>query len=421
MAVFFYSILVHIFHLSIKIAGFFNPKAKRWITGRQNWANKLRLELEKKVLESHPIVWIHAASAGEFEQAKPIIEKLKKSDVKNYLIVSFFSPSGMEAAKKYPFADIICYLPPDSKDNADCFLDLVNPDIVFWIKYEYWWHFLNQIHNRGIPLFLISAIFRKRQPFFHWYGRLHCQMLGFFQVIFVQDKLSQELLKEIGFIENVVVSGDTRFDRVTEIAGGWKPVEELKGWLQGNQKVVVAGSTWPDEENIIKNIANTMPDVKWIIVPHLVDENAIKESCQRFPKALLFSSMSKERNYDSNIVIINAIGYLSRLYRYADICIVGGGLGTTGLHNTLEAAVYGKPLLFGDKYEKFAEAVGLIKIGAAMAFSNAMDCEEKMKKILDDNMARKEMGNLALQFVSENTGATEAIFNYIYKNRLLTK
>jgi 3-deoxy-D-manno-octulosonic-acid transferase len=421
MTSFFYSIFVELFQLGIKMAAFFNPKAKKWIVGRNQWAYRLKEEIDKKLEQGNPMVWIHSASSGEFEQAKPIIEKLKKSNPQTCILVSFFSPSGMEASKNYLFADITCYLPLDRRANANRFLDIVNPDVVLWIKYEYWWHFLGQIHKRGIPLLLVSAIFQRRQPFFHWYGNFHRKMLGFFKTIFVQDLPSKELLRAIGFEENVVVNGDTRFDRVMEIAADWKPVKEMEAWLKGNHKVVVAGSTWPDDEKVIKHLASTKVDVKWVIVPHHVDDYSIKETLERFPKALLFSDMMAGEKGEAQIVIVDTIGYLSRLYRYADICFIGGGFASTGIHNTLEAAVYARPLIFGPEYEEYAEAVGLVKSGGAISVSNVLDWEANMNRLLSDKEASEKMGKLALHFVLENIGATNSIVDYIYKNRLLTK
>jgi 3-deoxy-D-manno-octulosonic-acid transferase len=416
-----YQLFIQCLHSGFRLAAIFNPKAKKWIAGRQNWKRHLTKSVTEKIREDHTRIWIHAASLGEFEQSKPLIEQLISNNPKTSIIVSFFSPSGFEASKNYPFADIVCYLPIDKKSNASAFIDIIKPDLVLWIKYEYWWYFLQEINQRGIPLLLIAAIFQKRQPFFHWYGSLHRKMLSQFNAIFVQDKQSVHLLQEIEFGGQVTISGDTRFDRVLEIAKNREPIKEIEQWLNGTEKVVVAGSTWPDDEKVMKHLINESREAKWIIVPHHVDDYSIEETLKIFPDALLYSDILNGKSTHSNILIVNTIGFLSKLYRYADVCFIGGGFASSGIHNTLEAAVYGKALIFGPEYEEYAEAVGLIEIGGAVSVSNALEWEKKMKNMLYDQKVNQQMGDASYRFVQGHAGATQTVLNYIYRNRLLTK
>lgn len=423
-AKFFYNLSIFFLVNGIRIFSLFNPKAAKWVKGRQQWRKKLKDSIAKSFTAGNKVIWLHAASLGEFEQGKPVLEKLKQNYPDTNVIVSFFSPSGYEVSGNYAFADVICYLPEDTVSNAEDFIALVKPDIVLWMKYEYWWNMLGAVSGRNIPLILISAIYRKQQPFFRSYGGWFREQLKNFTHIFVQTKDSEQLICPYLPDSKISIGGDTRFDRVTEIAGKWQGIPVIEKWLNGMEKVWVAGSTWHEDEKVLMHLIKSRSDVKWIIAPHKTDTQSIKDTLSRFPNALKFSDI-KEKNFgepeiENKVLIIDNIGMLSRLYRYGSICYVGGGFNDSGIHNTLEAAVYGKPVVFGPVYEKFAEAVGLIETGGAISFETALELEDKLLPILESPEKLKMMGLASGQFVKDNAGATEKVVNYIYKNRLLT-
>jgi 3-deoxy-D-manno-octulosonic-acid transferase len=367
---------------------------------------------------------MHAASLGELEQGKPIIEILKKENPQLNIVISFYSPSGFEAATNYKLADFIFYLPLDTKLNAAKLLEILKPDLVLWIKYEYWWNILARLSEVKIPVLLISAIFQKRQPFFKWYGKWYRRMLHSFRHIFVQNHESYILIKDFITGETASVSGDTRFDRVAAIASDWLPVDEIEKWIGATQKVIIAGSTWNDDEKVLKHFIEENKDIKWIVAPHKTDEWSIKEVLSRFDNNMTFSALKEFSSIPSvipNVLIIDCIGLLSRLYKYGDICFIGGGFSATGIHNALEAAVYGKPLIFGPEYEEYAEAVGLVQSGAAFSVENVIQLEAQFKLLLNDEEQCSVSGKAAKDFVYNNAGATPLILDFIYKNRLLTK
>jgi len=390
-----------------------NNKAKDWVKGR-----KLPLNLPFST-QSANIVWMHCASLGEFEQGRPLLEalKIKNADVK--IVLTFFSPSGYNACKNYKGADAIFYLPMDSKKNASQFLDLIQPNLVLWVKYEYWYHYLTQIKQRQIPLFLVSGIFRQNQPFFKWYGSFWRNMLTNFSFLFVQNESSKQLLSKIGISKNVIVAGDTRFDRVAAIANNFEPLPFIEKFCADNQ-VFVAGSTWEEDEEEIVHYVKAHPHIKFIIAPHEVDVENIKEVQSRFVNSILYSQFTTHQSTLTNCLIIDNIGMLSRLYFYADVCYIGGGFGNDGVHNVLEAAVYGKPILFGPVYDKFKEAIDLVEVGGAVVIENALTLEKELDEILSNDIINDEMSNANLQYVRQNKGATEKVINYIYENRLLT-
>ena len=432
-----YSLFIRLYALGIRIASLWNPKAKEWINGRKNLFN----DLKTKISPGDKIVWVHCASAGEFEQGKPVIEKLKKTYPSHKILVSFFSPSGYGAAKKYQHADAITYLPLDTKKNAKRFVELIKPDLVVFVKYEYWHHHLSAVAFHHIPLIMVSAIFRKDQLFFKWYGKFYKQILFLFRQIFVQDEASLHLLKQHN-IQHCSLSGDTRFDRVKKIAGNFSEVPLLNEFIGENQ-VIVAGSTWEGDEEIL---ASYMKDhrVKIVIAPHEITKDHILRLQKSFPDCVRYSelkelfshaevqttsiwnSINEQQEKDlqkqlnnAKTLIIDGMGMLSRLYHYATITYVGGGF-KTGIHNTLEAVVYGKPVLFGPKYQKFKEARDLIAKGAAFSVSNAGELKTKMDHLLNDPEQLSKAGNAAKNYVEDNVGATQKIVQYIHENRLLT-
>lgn len=365
-------------------------------------------------------VWMHCASLGEFEQGRPLLEALKNEHPEIKIVLTFFSPSGYEVIKDYEGADQVFYLPMDSPANAGRFLDMIDPCLVLWVKYEYWFYYLSEIKKRNIPAFLVSGIFRKKQPFFKWYGNIWRTMLQSFTHFFVQNEESKNLLASLGFTKNVSLNGDTRFDRVLEIADHFTALPFIETFC-GSSAVLVAGSTWEEDEIELLHFVNTRTDVKFIIAPHEVDAENIKDVKEAFPRGVCYSELAGGAATSSNILIIDNIGMLSRLYKYATIAYVGGGYGADGVHNVLEAAVYGKPVVFGPVYEKFDEATGLVNAGGAVSIDGGpVKLENVLARLLNDEQEREQMGATARLFVQEHAGASEKIIQFIQEKRLLT-
>lgn len=405
-----------LYKVGIRISTLWNGKAKLWVNGRKN----IFSDLESKVKDQKSkITWFHCSSLGEFEQGRPLIEKLKSQSPNSRILLTFFSPSGYEIRKDYKDADWIFYLPLDSKTNAKRFFDIIDPSLVVFVKYDYWYYYINECQKRNVPLLMVSAIFRKEQPFFKWYGSFHKKMLKCFTHFFVQDNGSLELLKSID-INKVTVTGDTRFDRVSEIAAHFKPIEEIEKFCN-NSPVLVAGSTWPDDEKAIKKAITELPNLKLIIAPHEINKEHLEQLISIFPNSILFSQLKSntQQPKTDNCLIIDNIGMLSRLYHYATVTYIGGGF-NNGIHNTLEAAVYGKPVLFGPNYKKFKEAIGLIEIVGGATVASTTELSLMLKKLLNDPKELERYSKNSFDFVKENKGATENIFLYIQENRLLT-
>jgi 3-deoxy-D-manno-octulosonic-acid transferase len=364
-------------------------------------------------------VWMHCASLGEFEQGRPLIEKIKQDYPSAKIVVTFFSPSGYEIRKNYIGADAIFYLPMDGAANAEKFIDIIQPDLVLWIKYEYWYYYLSLLKKRNIPVLLISGIFRESQPFFKWYGKIWKEMLHSFKHLFLQNERSMKLVQP-ELKEKVSLNGDTRFDRVIDIAEKFEELPEIKLFC-GNSKVVVAGSTWEEDETELIHYVRTHPEIKFIIAPHEVDKENLAEVKKEFKKSIFYSQLQsiKEVSANTNVLIIDNIGMLSRLYKYATVTYVGGGFNTSGIHNVLEAAVYGRPVIFGPVYEKFIEAKGLVEKGGAFSINNAPALENLLDELLNDIEKLSHSNNAAKEYVYQNRGATGKIMNYIAANRLL--
>jgi 3-deoxy-D-manno-octulosonic-acid transferase len=370
---FLYILSVKIYSVGITLVSLFSKKAKyRYIGVRRTFQIIKQAELRNTI-------WFHCASLGEFEQGRSLIEKIKENNPETSIALSFFSPSGYEIRKNYEHADIVFYLPADSRKNAKKLIDLLNPKTVFYIKYEFWYFYLKEIHKRAIPLYLVSGIFRKDQIFFRSYGAFFRKMLLNFTHLFVQNKTSQKLLNDLD-IHNVTITGDTRFDRVHEIAQSRKSYPDIEKFINNNL-VLIAGSTWkPDEELLIDYLNKTDYKIKLIIAPHEIEEENIKRiirSAQK--KTLRYSAMNQNSDFDSDILIIDNIGMLSSLYAYGHIAYIGGGFGA-GIHNTLEAAVFGMPIIFGPNFGKFSEAVELIKKQAAFSVSSKKEFFLTMEK-----------------------------------------
>ena len=396
-------------------------KARKWLEGRQKTFDDIQAVIDSR----SQTIWIHCSSLGEFEQGQPVIEKVKTEFPKLKLLVTFFSPSGYEIKKNHNGVDYVFYLPMDSRKNARRFLDLVNPSLVMFIKYDYWFHYLNEIKSRRINSVLISAVFRPGQSFFKWYGSLQRRMLQCFTHIFVQNEQSQKLLETIN-VEDCSVAGDTRFDRVAEIAARFEPIAIVEKFI-GNDKCIVAGSTWKEDEEALARVFVKLNDsnLKLIIAPHEIDASHLESLEKLFPGSTKFSSMELGNSTNSNdlkrnILIIDNIGMLSRLYKYAYITCVGGGFTNDGVHNVLEAAVYGKPVVFGPNYNKYKEAIDLLNCSGAKTFSDENELQRVLTTLLHNREDYMHSCAASKKYVQENVGATKKILNYIEEKRLLT-
>jgi 3-deoxy-D-manno-octulosonic-acid transferase len=425
LAVLLYNVFLFFLKTGIRVSSLFNEKARKWLKGRRDIFQKL----EQAIPGNDKIIWMHCASLGEFEQGRPLLEELKRTYPAYKILLTFFSPSGYEAQKNYPGANWIFYLPVDGPANARRFLEIVHPSLVIFVKYEFWYYYLKKIKYRNIPLLLVSALFRKDMSFFTWYGGLQRKMLSRFDHLFVQNYESLQLMKNIG-LENISsVSGDTRFDRVIEIASKPAEVKGIKEFA-GEEKIIVAGSTWKEDEELIAKVSPLFAGkLKWIIAPHEVSAEHLDEIKKLFPGALFYSEFSKETNKQISTgkavtLVIDTIGLLSRLYRYADITYVGGGLRKMGVHNVLEAAVYSKPVLFGNFYHKYTEAVELVKAGGGLPFADAKKDGQVMTELLNGLLSNPDEYNYcscaAGNFVRSKQGATKKIVGYIQEKRLLT-
>lgn len=363
---------------------------------------------------------MHCASLGEFEQGRPVLESIRKQYPGYAIALSFFSPSGYEIRKNYNGADFVFYLPSDNPAHAKKLLDMLNPKLVLWVKYEYWYYFLKEIHQRKIPLLLISGIFRKSQPFFKGYGGMWREMLGFFTQLFVQNERSVSLLNELN-ISKHLLAGDTRFDRVIDIADHAEPVSLVENFIRG-RKTVVAGSTWREDEIELFHFVRARKDIAFVIAPHEISEERIGDVQKEFPDAIRYSELNngKYPENDCHILIIDNIGMLALIYRYADVCVVGGGFSGNGVHNVLEAAVYNNPVLFGPEHEKFQETIDLIDCGGGFSPTSPLELEKILNDLFSDEEWRRKSGDAAGNYVRSRRGATKIILDYIQRNRLLT-
>jgi len=408
-----YNFAIFFYGIAIWIASFFNAKAKIFIDGRKNIFESISTKINGDTSKK---IWFHCSSLGEFEQARPIIEAIKQTHIDYKIIITFFSPSGFEIRKNYPLADYIFYLPLDTSVHAKKLLELFNPSMVFFVKYEFWYHYLHQLYNRKTPIYLLSATFLEDQIFFRWYGVFFRNMLHYFEIIFTQNESSKALLKSIQ-IDNVIVSKDTRFDRVYDTTRNLKPLSKIELFKQ-DSFILVAGSSYIEEENIINQFLNKYPDkkIKIIIAPHEIDGSHLKEIQEIFEgkKTCFYSTADDENLISSQVLIIDNIGLLSSIYQYADIAIIGGGFGSKGLHNTLEAAAFGMPILFGpNNHLKFPESIQLIENGSAFIIHNSEEFDLQISSFIDDEVKLKNISALSRKFILTNTGATEIILSQI--------
>ena len=418
MALFLYNLFLIFYKIGIKVASLKSNKAKLWLKGRENIFAKLE-QWRSQLPEDQKIIWMHCASLGEFEQGRPLLEKFRENNTDHKIVLTFFSPSGYEVRKNYKGVDEVFYLPIDSKINAQKFITTLKPTLVVWVKYEYWFYYLTALKKKNIPVILISAVFRKSQPFFKWYGKMWKQILQSFDKIFVQNTESVSLLQTIGFAQNTAVIGDTRFDSVIDIAKKNASLPDVLLNFVKNSKVIIAGSTWEEDEEELVHYANTNKQIKFIIAPHEIDEERIADLKKLFKNSILFSQLT-DTYVNEQVVIIDNVGMLASLYRLADVAYIGGGFNDSGIHNILEAAVFGKPLIFGPVYDKFFEATQLVEAGGAFSFTNALELEELLHRLLKDEVFSQIAGEVCKNFVYKNGGATNKIMEYLYEKRLFT-
>lgn len=449
MSIFLYNIFLKLYAIAFNIAAIFNTKARLGAEGRKDIFEKIG----KADLYKQQVIWMHCASLGEFEQGRPVLESLKTKYPGTSIVLTFFSASGYEAMKGYKGANHIFYLPMDSLMNAKKLVAAINPALVLWVKYEFWYYYLSELNKRKIPVLLVSGIFRNNHIFFKWYGAIWRKMLRFFTHFFVQNEASRKLLATAGVYENITVTGDTRFDRVIEIAEIFEPIPFIEKFC-GDSKIIVAGSTWEDDEAELIHYVKANPQIKFIIAPHEIDSENLKDVKKEFINAVFYSEFAGDGNkalgdeqepisykQDAignkqnaieiltmndttqarpNVLIIDNVGMLSRLYHYADITYVGGGFGADGVHNVLEAAVYGKPVIYGPEFEKFTEAIELVDCGGGIPIQDALELEAVLSRLWEDKNLLLAKGEAAKNYVYSNAGASYKVIQFIQENRLLT-
>jgi 3-deoxy-D-manno-octulosonic-acid transferase len=397
----------------------FSAKARKWVLGRIG----VLAQMKKAIAPTDKVIWMHCASLGEFEQGRPVLEKLKEQYPSHKILLTFFSPSGYEVQKNYSGADWVFYLPMDGPINAKRFLNIARPSLIVFVKYEFWYFYLKKAKYRNIPLLLIAALFLKEMSFFKWHGGISRKMLTRFDKLFVQDNASKELLLPLGLEDKIIVGGDTRFDRVIEIALDARPIEKLDQFI-GGSLAIVAGSTWPSDITVLSQ-ALEKSDLKIIIAPHVIDETNLVQIEKQFPGAIRYSNLLNSdadavgKKNQASVLIIDNYGMLSRLYRYGTLGYIGGGFTKSGIHNSLEAAVYGIPVLFGPNYNKYTEAIGLIKYGGAISIASASELKQKIDSLVADENLRKSVAKKSSEFVGMHKGSTNKILSYIQENRLL--
>ena len=407
---FLYNQIVFIAGFLLKIVAFFSPKMALFVKGRKD----VFKTLEAKIQANDKSIWFHAASLGEYEQGLPVIEKIKEKYPSHKIIVTFFSPSGYEVRKNNTVADCTVYLPLDTQKNAKQFIELTNPELVFFIKYEYWPNYLNELKKRNIKTYLISGILRENQAFFKWYGGFYRKSLDAFDFFFVQNESSKQLLQSLSH-QNVLVSGDTRFDRVSTILEKNNTLDFIAEF-KDNKITVVVGSSWPKDEEIIAQYINqySNENVKFIIAPHNIKAEQIANLKTLITKpTVLFSEKENQSLSDQHVFIIDTIGILTKIYSYADIAYVGGGFGNPGIHNILEPATFGIPIVIGPNYSHFAEATALVKLEGCVSIANNKDLLETFDDLIYKPDIRFQKGAICRQFVQQNKGATAIILNHL--------
>jgi 3-deoxy-D-manno-octulosonic-acid transferase len=412
-----YTSLIYLYLFAIRVASLFNPKAKLWIEGRKNIFEKLQTQLLTANSElSAPkskLIWFHCASLGEFEQGRPVMEMIKKEQPETKILLTFFSPSGYEIRKNYAGADYIFYLPMDTPSSAKKFIEIVKPEIAIFVKYEFWFNYLNELKKEHVPIYLICGIFREEHYFFKNYGAWFRNQLNAFTHFYLQDESSLSSLNSIGY-HNGTVAGDTRFDRVFEISKNVKQIDIVKQFV-ADKKVIIAGSTWQEDIKIISGFSFKAGDYKLIIAPHEIDETNIQSTIQQFNNSTIirYSQANEQNIKTADVLIIDNIGMLSSLYQYGTIAFIGGGFGKN-IHNILEPATFGLPIIFGPKYHNFIEAKELIQLGGAFSISSSEEFK-KTVDLLSKLDALKKASSTSKNYVLSNVGATDKILRSIFK------
>lgn len=404
-----YRFFIFSYSLIVRVAAVFNPKARLWIAGRKN----ILSEIKKNVNPGGRIVWVHCASLGEFEQGRPLIERIKTQypDVKIFL--TFFSPSGYEVRKKYDLADWVYYLPVDTVFNATTLVSHLKPNLVFFVKYEFWYNYLDQLYRRHIPVIFLSVIFRPSQHFFSWYGGWFRQQLQKVTMFFVQDENSAELLSVAG-IHHAEVAGDTRMDRVVSLAQNPEAFEAVARFKSANI-LLVGGSTWPvDEQLLLATLRSAAPEVKILLAPHLVDAEHVQALVKQFAEfhPVLYTRLPEIIPSACRVLVVDTIGMLSQLYQYADLAYIGGGFGV-GIHNLPEAAVFGVPVVHGPNYNKFKEAVDLRDLGGGFPVTSEKEGVDTLLHLLENRQKREDSGVIAQNYIRKNAGATDLIMEKV--------
>lgn len=399
--------------LAIRLASLFDKKAKLWVAGRRDIFQQIRNKLADN---NSPVAWFHASSLGEFEQCRPVIDAFKKQYSDYKIFVTFFSPSGYEVRKNYPNADYVFYLPLDTMFNARKFVDMVNPKMAFFVKYDFWFNYMAVLDKRNIPTILFSSIFRPSQYFFAWYGKWFCRRLNAFDHLFVQNKESEKLLKEHG-ISQCTIAGDTRFDQVMAIAANVKQFPEVMCFV-GQSKVLLAGSTWEPDERLLKSFADTYSssDIKFIIAPHEIHASRIDFLMKLFGNTCVkysdIANISDLKDY--KVLIIDNIGMLSSLYQYAYVAYIGGGFGK-GIHNILEALAFGKPVCFGPKYQKFQEAKDIVNLNGGWSVGDEKSLNKALTDLFDSEELYNKASDVCMHYVQDNKGTSDTIINMVMK------
>jgi 3-deoxy-D-manno-octulosonic-acid transferase len=406
---FLYNLTLHFSQFLLKIVALFIPKIKLFVEGRKN----VFLTLEQKINPTDKTIWFHSASLGEYEQGLPVIEAIKSKYPNHKIVVTFFSPSGYEVRKNNTVADATVYLPLDTPKNAKQFLELVHPDLVFFIKYEFWINYLDLLQKQNIPTYLISGIFREKQLFFKWYGGFYRKALDTFTHFFVQNENSKKLIAQLGK-NNVTVSGDTRFDRVVTILEKDNSLPFIAEF-KNNIPTLVIGSSWAKDETLLVEYINSCTlDVKFIIAPHNIKTEQIENLKNSITKKVVLFSEKENKNLSQfNVFIIDTVGILTKIYSYADIAYVGGGFGNPGVHNILEPATFGIPVIIGPNYSHFEEATSLVQLGGCIAITSLQELEQTLSSLIQNKEARHIKGQICNAFVQKNKGATNSIMTKI--------
>ena len=406
----FYNLGLILYAWAVRLAALRHKKARLWIDGRRDLFRRMRETIDPEAR----IIWIHVASLGEFEQGRPIIENLRRTHPEYKILLTFFSPSGYEIRKDYKGADYLFYLPLDTSRNARRFLDIAHPEIAIFVKYEYWLNLLRELRRRKVRTYIVSAIFRRNSIFFRPYGGWWRQALETFDVLFVQNEESKELLATLGF-DNVLVAGDTRFDRVAEITRTAKRIDIIDRF-KGDSRLFVAGSTWGPDEELLIRLINDNPEVKFIIAPHEMDEGRIARIIGEVRGGTLrYTQCTSRTGYGSRqVLILDTVGILASVYSYATWSYIGGGFGV-GIHNTLEAATFGLPVAFGPNYEKFKEARDLVTLGAARSVSDYAQLREWFTPLRDNEVFLQKTSRIAKDYTTRHQGATSIIINTIFQ------